>query len=43
MLKDGQLKFKAYITKGFENIPKTQVEMMQGKNIGKACVKLEEY
>jgi len=35
----GKLKYKETITDGFQNIPKAFVEMMQGKNFGKAIIK----
>lgn len=39
MLKQGQLKYKEWIVEGFENIPRTFIDMMNGRNIGKAIVK----
>ena len=43
MLRDNQLNFKTFIVEGFENIPSAQIQMMQGANIGKAMVKLQDY
>lgn len=35
----GKLKYKETITEGFENIPKAFIDMLQGKNYGKAIIK----
>ncbi|XP_059475084.1 prostaglandin reductase 1-like [Neocloeon triangulifer] len=38
-IKEGKLKYQETVTKGFENIPKAFIEMMEGKNFGKAVIK----
>ncbi|XP_055376423.1 prostaglandin reductase 1-like [Condylostylus longicornis] len=39
-IKEGKIKYKETITQGFENIPTAFIEMLKGKNIGKAIVKI---
>lgn len=39
-VEDGELKYHETITEGFENTPKSFIEMLQGKNYGKAIVKV---
>lgn len=39
-IKDGKIKFNETFTEGFENIPTAFIEMLQGKNVGKAVVKV---
>ena len=39
-IKDGKVKIHETITEGFENTPKAFIEMMSGKNFGKAIVKV---
>jgi len=38
-IKEGKLKYNETITEGFENIPTAFIEMLQGKNVGKAVIK----
>lgn len=38
-VKEGKLKYAETITQGFENMTKAFVEMLEGKNLGKAIVK----
>ncbi|KAJ6640884.1 Prostaglandin reductase 1, partial [Pseudolycoriella hygida] len=38
-IKEGQLKYNETTTDGFENIPTAFIEMLQGKNTGKAVIK----
>jgi len=37
-MQEGKIKFRETKTQGFENMPKAFIEMLQGKNIGKAIV-----
>jgi len=37
-IKQGKLVYKETVTKGFENMPKAFIEMLQGKNFGKAVI-----
>lgn len=39
-VKEGKLKHPETITEGFENMFQAFVEMLQGKNVGKAIVKV---
>ena len=39
-INEGKLKPIEYVVEGFENTPKAFVEMFQGKNFGKAVVKV---
>lgn len=39
-VKEGKVKYPETITEGFENMPKAFIEMLQGKNLGKAIVKV---
>jgi len=39
-IKDGKIKGEEWVTEGFENIPTAFIEMMNGKNFGKAIVKV---
>ena len=39
-IKEGKLKYRETITDGFENLPKAFIELLQGKNFGKAMVKV---
>lgn len=38
-IQQGKLRYNETITEGFENMPKAFIEMLEGKNIGKAIVK----
>lgn len=38
-IKEGKLKYNETTTDGFENIPTAFIEMLQGKNVGKAVIK----
>lgn len=38
-IKEGKLQFNETVTEGFENMPKAFIEMLAGKNMGKAVVK----
>lgn len=40
-IKEGKLKYKETITNGFENTPSAFIGLFQGKNIGKAVVKIK--
>lgn len=37
---EGKLKYRETITEGFENMPQAFIDMLQGKNFGKAVVKV---
>ncbi|XP_063240678.1 prostaglandin reductase 1-like isoform X1 [Bacillus rossius redtenbacheri] len=37
---EGKLKYNETVTRGFENMPTAFIEMLQGKNVGKAVVKV---
>lgn len=39
-LQEGKLKYRETVTEGFENTFKAFVEMLEGKNFGKAVVKV---
>lgn len=39
-IQEGKIKYHETITDGFENTSKCFIEMMEGKNIGKAIVKV---
>lgn len=39
-LRAGKLKYIETITEGFENMPKAFIEMLEGRNLGKAAVKV---
>jgi prostaglandin reductase 1 len=39
-IEDGQLKYHETVTEGFENLPQAFIEMLRGKNFGKAIVKV---
>lgn len=39
-IQEGKIKYHETITQGFENQPKAFVEMLRGKNTGKAVVKV---
>lgn len=39
-IKDGKIKFLETVTEGFENMPQAFMEMLNGKNTGKAVVKV---
>jgi len=39
-IKSGELKYRETVTNGFENMPKAFMEMLKGKNTGKAIVKV---
>lgn len=38
-IQEGKIKFKETVTEGFENMPKAFIDMMNGKNTGKAVIK----
>jgi len=38
-IQEGKIKYRETVTEGFENIPKAFIEMLEGKNVGKAIVK----
>lgn len=38
-IQEGRLRYNETITEGFENMPKAFIEMLEGKNIGKAIVR----
>lgn len=40
LVQDGKLKYHETITEGFENTPQAFIEMLRGKNYGKAIVKV---
>lgn len=40
LVKEGKLKYHETITEGFENTPQAFIEMLRGKNYGKAIVKV---
>lgn len=37
---EGKLKYRETITNGFENIPQAFIDMLEGKNFGKAIIKV---
>lgn len=39
-VQEGKLKYLETTTEGFENMPKAFIEMLKGKNLGKAIVKV---
>ena len=39
-VQEGKIKYHETITEGFENTPQAFIEMMNGKNYGKAIVKI---
>lgn len=39
-IREGKLKYAETVTQGFENMSKAFIEMLQGRNIGKAIVKV---
>jgi prostaglandin reductase 1 len=39
-IKEGHIKYRETVTEGFENQPKAFIEMLEGKNFGKAVVKV---
>lgn len=39
-IKDGKIKFQETVTEGFENMPQAFMDMLNGKNTGKAVVKV---
>jgi len=39
-IKEGKLQYNETVTDGFENMPLAFIEMLQGKNVGKAVVKV---
>lgn len=39
-LKEKKMKYLETVTNGFDNMPKAFIEMLQGKNLGKAIVKV---
>lgn len=39
-LKEGKIKYEETITKGFENMPQAFINMLNGKNIGKAIIEV---
>lgn len=38
-IKDGKIKYRETITEGFENMPAAFIELLRGRNIGKAVIK----
>jgi len=42
LLREGKLKYRETVTDGIENTPRALVEMLQGKNFGKAVVKVAD-
>lgn len=40
-IQQGKLKYKETVTEGFDNMFTAFVEMLQGKNVGKALVKVQ--
>jgi len=42
LLREGKLKYRESVTVGIENLPKAFVDMLQGKNFGKAVVKIAD-
>jgi len=38
-IESGQIKYNETITEGFENLPQALIDMLRGKNVGKAVVK----
>jgi len=41
-LEDGKLKYKETIAEGIENAPRAFIDMLQGKNVGKQIVQLDD-
>ena len=41
-LEDGKLKYKETIAEGIENAPHAFIDMLQGKNVGKQIVQLDD-
>jgi prostaglandin reductase 1 len=39
-INDGKIKYRETVTEGFENIPQAFIDMLRGKNFGKAIVKV---
>lgn len=39
-IKEGKLKYQETITEGFENTPQAFIDMLNGKNRGKAVVRI---
>lgn len=39
-IKDGKIKYHETVTEGFENMPQAFMDMLNGKNTGKAVVKV---
>jgi prostaglandin reductase 1 len=39
-LKEGKIKYEETVTKGFENMPNAFIDMLNGKNIGKAIIEI---
>lgn len=39
-IKEGKVKYQETVTEGFENLPKAFIEVLQGRNTGKAVVKV---
>lgn len=40
LVEEGKLKYRETVTEGFENTPQAFIEMLRGKNFGKAIVKV---
>lgn len=40
LVQEGKIKYHETITEGFENTPQAFIEMLRGKNFGKAVVKV---
>jgi NADPH-dependent curcumin reductase CurA len=42
LIKDGKMKYRETVTDGIENAPKAFVDMLEGRNLGKAVVKVAD-
>ncbi|KAI9292246.1 hypothetical protein K502DRAFT_295657, partial [Neoconidiobolus thromboides FSU 785] len=41
-LGEGKMKYKEHITEGIENLPTAFIDMLEGRNFGKASVKITD-